>query len=279
MTSNSKPRYGDLPSDQRKALEQLAAKIRNRAKTTTNAILEIGAALIEAKRQVAHGVFAKWVAVDCGFSMRTAQNYMRAARFLADKGETVALLAPATIYRLSAKNTAPEIVASVLKRVETGLVPTECEVAALFAKAKSSQKPQPGTGRIAVRNAPEATATDGARERAAALATELLDQLGAELARRVTESDWKLVVECLCEQLEESSPADVAITPSASAGVSLVRDPTDSSLFRPRVLSIVPEVVVAAQEAAPVHYCPINHSDEDAIPIVLCRSGLPHSSS
>jgi hypothetical protein len=42
--------------------------------------LETGKALLQAKRDVGHGNFDDFVAVECRFAMRTAQNYMRLAK-------------------------------------------------------------------------------------------------------------------------------------------------------------------------------------------------------
>jgi hypothetical protein len=52
-----------------------------------------------------HGQFVQWLESECGFSLRSARNYMRASEFAADKNATIARLPPATLYRLSAKNT------------------------------------------------------------------------------------------------------------------------------------------------------------------------------
>lgn len=42
--------------------------------------LQTGKALIEAKKQVGHGNFEDYVAIECRMVMRTAQNYMKLAR-------------------------------------------------------------------------------------------------------------------------------------------------------------------------------------------------------
>lgn len=269
MTSDRLARYADLPDDQRKTLEQLAAKIRQHATMTTKAILEIGASLVKVKRQLSHGAFAEWVAVECGFSMRWAQNYMRAAAFVAGKSATVALLAPATIYRLSAKSASPVIVADVVKRMEAGHIPTELEVAALFARS-NSQRTRQITERIRAALAPKARVADNDRQRAAALAAELLGQLGGELARRFTESDWKLVVECLRELLDAPSPCGKAAV-SALAEVGSFAIPTISKFHQPTVAEIE---VVPRREARPGPRCPIDHSADGAIPVFLCRNSI-----
>jgi hypothetical protein len=278
MTSYRKRRYGDLSADQAKALDVLAAKIRNHAKATTKAIIEIGRKLIDVKQQLAHGAFAKWITVDCGFTMRTAQHYMRAATFAELKSEMVARLPPAALYRLSAKNAPQAAVADVLRRIETGQVPTECEVAALLTDARAANNPQTGTGRAsghrARREQPEPAVDE--RQRAAVLASEILSRLGPELARKFADGQWALVVECLREQLDAPLPADAVVASYASPGVNLVRDPKNANLFRADVPSIVPDLEVTVEETVSLKYCPIDHSADGAIPMTMCRTGLPH---
>ncbi|MDE5464714.1 DUF3102 domain-containing protein [Bradyrhizobium sp. CSS354] len=85
-------------------LQELAEEIRDRSRSTTAAVIAIGVALARGKDRIRHGEFAKWVAEQCGFTARTAQNYMLAAA-LAAKYEIVSLLTPAALYRLAAPKT------------------------------------------------------------------------------------------------------------------------------------------------------------------------------
>jgi len=69
------------------SLDQLAALIRQGHREveahTVHAVLkavETGKALLQAKPLVGHGNFEDYVAVQCRFSMTTAQNYMKLAR-------------------------------------------------------------------------------------------------------------------------------------------------------------------------------------------------------
>lgn len=225
---------GRLSQEQIKALDERAARIRAHARATTKAIIEIGRELIEVKRLLPHGAFTKWVTVDCGFTMRSAQNFMRSAEFMHGKSEMVALLAPGAVYRLSAKNAPKEVVADVLRLIEAGQVPTECEVADMIA-ARTSKRPEDKRPQMAV----------GDRQEAAALASEILSRLGPELTRRLIDSRWDLVLECLREQLDEEvfsppdagvgSPPDAGVGASASPLIKLVRDPSNPDSFRAQV--------------------------------------------
>jgi Protein of unknown function (DUF3102) len=58
----------------------------------------VGKALVAAKRQVGHGNFEDYVAVECRIAMRTAQNYMRLARHEAEVQQLLAAKAQGPAY-------------------------------------------------------------------------------------------------------------------------------------------------------------------------------------
>jgi hypothetical protein len=112
--------YGALSPGIAEALREKSGRIRHQVKVTATAIVWIGRDLLAAKQMLEHGQFVDWVAKECGFSIRTAQNYTRTAEFLGGKSATVALLPLAMLYRLSGKNAPPEVVAAVLDRPPLG---------------------------------------------------------------------------------------------------------------------------------------------------------------
>jgi hypothetical protein len=61
-------------------LDELAEQVRDHCRSTTASIIAIGRALVQAKDRVEHGQFKQWVTSQCGFTIRTAQNYMRRVR-------------------------------------------------------------------------------------------------------------------------------------------------------------------------------------------------------
>ena len=100
-------------------LPEIARHIRGLSQNASAAIIEIGRSLIQAKDIARHGEFAPWIRNECGFTLRSAQNYMRAALFAVSKSETISLLSPGAIYLLSAKSTPPEVVSSACGRLRT----------------------------------------------------------------------------------------------------------------------------------------------------------------
>ena len=127
--------YDAVSPDIANALRRQAARIREQVRSTTTAIIGIGRDLIAAKQHLAHGKFCQWVEDECGFNIRTAANYMRAAIFAEDKMETVSILPPATLYKLASKNAPPEVVKAVISRAELGTVTPDDEVKAMLQEA------------------------------------------------------------------------------------------------------------------------------------------------
>jgi hypothetical protein len=106
-----------LATDARAAIARIRARIRS-------ARYEIGHDLIAIKSQMDHGTFGNWIAAELGITLRTAENYMNAAKFVEGKSESVSLLPPSAIYALAAPSAPTEIVQEVLAAVDAGtLIP------------------------------------------------------------------------------------------------------------------------------------------------------------
>jgi hypothetical protein len=81
------PTPATLAADIRKGQAEVEKALLNAVSTA----IGIGKALREAKRLVGHGNFEDFVAVECRcFTMRTAQNYMRLAKYEAQLAQLLA---------------------------------------------------------------------------------------------------------------------------------------------------------------------------------------------
>jgi hypothetical protein len=132
--------YEAVPTITAAALRAEGSRIRKLVNGTTAAIIEIGSTLISVKQSLEHGQFSEWVLAECGFGLRTAENYIRAAQFAEGKSQCVSLLNPATVYRLAAKSAPAEIVQAVLDRASTGEIVADAEVVAAFDEAKFQKR-------------------------------------------------------------------------------------------------------------------------------------------
>ena len=88
---------GYKPEPGERTIETVTGEILDLKRTAGEAILDIGARLIEAKGMLSHGEWLPWLTEQVEFSERTAQNFMRLARewsnpqTLADLGASKAL--------------------------------------------------------------------------------------------------------------------------------------------------------------------------------------------
>ena len=71
-------------------IRKAQAEIEGAAITVVAKAIEIGKALRKAKALVGHGNFESYVAIECRLPMRTAQSYMRLARYEPQLAQLVA---------------------------------------------------------------------------------------------------------------------------------------------------------------------------------------------
>ncbi len=128
--------YRSVDDSTAKQLRLQADRIRSAVTRTTASIIEIGVELGAVKKRLEHGAFTRWVEVECGFTIRSAENYIRAAEFADGKNEFVSLLQPTTLYKLSAKSAPPEIVGRVLEQSKSGTPLATPVVDAMLADAR-----------------------------------------------------------------------------------------------------------------------------------------------
>jgi Protein of unknown function (DUF3102) len=109
--------YTDLSASVAKFLRSQAERIRRNA---ASSIINVGKDLIGAKHYLSHGAFIAWVESEVGIPARTAQAYMRVAKWASHKNATVAHLQPSLLYLLSNPSTPTSFGDDVLKRIEAG---------------------------------------------------------------------------------------------------------------------------------------------------------------
>ena len=132
--------YTQHTPDIAERLRKQADRIRQKLRSTVSAIIHIGRDLIAAQEHLQRGQFCTWVERECGFTVRSAQNYMRAAEFAEDKNEIISHLSPTVIYALAAKSTPTEIVNDVVARVEAGEVIAETTIKTMLEDARSERQ-------------------------------------------------------------------------------------------------------------------------------------------
>ena len=211
--------YDVVPAVTAAALRAEGSRIRKMVNTTTAAIIEIGCALISVKQSLEHGHFGEWVEAECGFGLRTAENYIKASQFAEGKAKCVSLLNPATVYRLAAKSAPPAIVQAVLDRASNGEIVADSEVVAAFDEAKfqkrEAEREQKKSARrveskkIRERNERERLHQEARHraedERAREIALSIIEKLGEEnacfLVDRLGKFDRWMIIDRLGEEI------------------------------------------------------------------------------
>jgi hypothetical protein len=131
--------YGDTLPEIVQEIEATAKSFHDRdhewRKVTMQYAVEQGQALHTVRQHLAHGQFLSWIDKRLGVSDQTARNYMGAAT-LAEKSQTVLDLPVATVYKLAAPNTPPELQQEIIAKLESGEKPKPHEIVAEIDAAK-----------------------------------------------------------------------------------------------------------------------------------------------
>jgi hypothetical protein len=112
--------YGMVAPEVATNLRNQAVRIRATMKATTSAIIALGRDLLAVKQHLNHGQICIWVEAECGFSVRSAQRYMRVANFAYGKNDTVSLLPLTVVEKLTARSVPTAVATAVISHVESG---------------------------------------------------------------------------------------------------------------------------------------------------------------
>lgn len=103
------------------SLEAHAAKITTIGR---RGILGMGLELIQAREEAQYGTWGPFLK-RCALTERTAENYMSAARLVADKPEMISALPASGWYALGAPSADPEIVQEIITEIQEGAAPKQ----------------------------------------------------------------------------------------------------------------------------------------------------------
>lgn len=124
--------YSDFPDNIKGKLIRLAGQIKRASVEHVEKIFELGEIISEAHELMAgagrDGAFNPWVEKECGFSRRTAYNYLRVFQTFGKKCATLHTLSPTALYTLSAPET-PKAAVEEAKKVAAKGLPMDAEQA------------------------------------------------------------------------------------------------------------------------------------------------------
>jgi hypothetical protein len=190
--------YGNLPDDLATEAMEAADRIRGRLDRQKKNYIEIGRDLIAVKEKLGHGHFGNWLKAEFDTDERTVQNYMRAAKWVDGKSESVSDLPINAIYELSAPSTPVAIQEKVLSELDAGRRVTRDEIRRMVKLDKEEDRRKKEEARETPRQRKSREQKkaeeeqrhlriereDRARERAAGeLVSFLLDRLGDDIPK------------------------------------------------------------------------------------------------
>lgn len=114
--------YSVLDSDVADLAQKSAIWIKGQHRRMVEGVISIGDHLIIVKEQIGHGQFGRWLEAEFGWTARTAQNYMSAAEAFSGKAKCVSDLPVATVYKLAAPSTPPEVRHRIVADLEAGKI-------------------------------------------------------------------------------------------------------------------------------------------------------------
>ncbi|PKL74378.1 MAG: hypothetical protein CVV27_20800, partial [Candidatus Melainabacteria bacterium HGW-Melainabacteria-1] len=118
--SQSAAQVEQLSSTNRKHLDAIAQRIKNRQQCSVEDIIGIGRDLNQAKRLLPHGQFTDWLTREFDLGYHTANRLMHVAEQLGDKVSTVLTLSKRALYELASPSTTSEIRHQILQQLEAG---------------------------------------------------------------------------------------------------------------------------------------------------------------
>lgn len=125
-------------------VDEIAKSIRQLRKKTCADVIEIGRLLVKAKDLLPYGLWYGWLENEFGWSRQTADNFIRVhQKFGGARSPIISDLDPTTLYVLAQRSTPPAAVATVVKLVKGGEVPSTAGVKKIIREIKNPPSADP----------------------------------------------------------------------------------------------------------------------------------------
>jgi len=199
--------YSVLSTDDATLARVTVHKIRQHQRRTVGEIIDIGVDLKRVKDALGRGRFGDWINAEFGWTDRTARNYMQAAEVFGAKSETFSELPPAIVYKIAAPSTPAAVREEIIQSLDRGdhlpieqltkQIETARDEAKLIQAESKLTKGQRACrkGRHAQlqrRKQEYEQERERESERAAVVATELVQEFGTTTIKRILDAtdDW-----------------------------------------------------------------------------------------
>ena len=132
--------YSTLDSEARIIVQQRASEIKSLMRQTVQNIVEIGEKLTQAKAELGHGNFTRWLKYEFEWQERSARNFMRVAEVFKTANFADLDFAASALYLLAAPST-PEVVReTALQLASQGETITYSKAKTLVENHKQTQQ-------------------------------------------------------------------------------------------------------------------------------------------
>ena len=207
--------YSGLEAKAAAKLREAAGIVRSSLRAQSREVVAAGRVLNEAKASLEHGQFTAWVKAELGWTMTTAQNYMRAAEVFADKSELISLLPPTALFKLSNTSTPEPVRQEIFREAESGRAPTIDVIAERVAEAKAELRKERKEAKLtpAQRKSRRETARRHERERQKHIAERM-----AEDARR--QEALAMAARIIVDAVAEPSSLVDILTKAGEVGIA-----------------------------------------------------------
>src|SRR3954449_6668344 len=97
--------YGAVDVRTANLARKAADRIRSSLQAHSKVRFAIGRELRKIKKTLPHGLFEPWIEAEFGWSLRTAQRYMRLVEAFGPKSDSLSLMATSALHQLAARST------------------------------------------------------------------------------------------------------------------------------------------------------------------------------
>lgn len=132
--------YSTLDSEARIIVQQRASEIKSLMRQTVQNIVEIGEKLTQAKAELGHGNFTKWLKYEFEWQERSARNFMRVAEVFKTAKFADLDFAPSALYLLAAPSVPEQVRHRVLTLANRGETITYTKAKSIICEYKKNSK-------------------------------------------------------------------------------------------------------------------------------------------
>ena len=190
--------YSTLDSEARIIIQQRASEIKSLMRQTVQNIIEIGEKLTQAKAELGHGNFTRWLKYEFEWQERSARNFMRVAETFKTAKFADLDFAASALYLLAAPSVSEGVRQTALEMAQNGETITYSKAKRLIGEYQQQEPAEAIEESItneamSVRSPKQEPITNEAMSRRSPI-VDVLVQTESELQMEISYSDLRLKI-------------------------------------------------------------------------------------